>query len=85
MNLIFVPVITITFNLGIFEECITLLSLHVVKLTTNSSAPEAPEASRIDSEIMVVADRVFGLVGFDFLASVLQEDFAAPLRCVVLV
>jgi hypothetical protein len=43
------------------------------------------QSARIESEILVVADRVFGLVGFDF-SLVLQEDFAAPLHvCVVLV
>jgi hypothetical protein len=40
---------------------------------------------RIDSEIMVVADRVFGLVGFDSSLVCFRKILQRPFVCVVLV
>jgi hypothetical protein len=49
-------------------------SLNANEFVSTRSA----RASRIDSEIMVVADRVFGLVGLISLGIASKEDFAAP-------
>jgi hypothetical protein len=69
MKLVFVSAITITFNL------VHISRMYYPALSAcrwrDANEFVSARSVRIDSEILVVADWV-GLVGFDFLASVLQ-------------